>query len=67
MLTPTEIIQHIYSFLSPADFHAARHTCRSWFFASLYRSLLAEMLKRGGWWSSMLRILAPARGSVHLG
>lgn len=61
MSMPTEIMQHIYSFLSPADFNAARYTCRSWFSAGYDRLLLIEMLKRGGWWSSMLRILTPMR------
>ncbi|KHN98957.1 uncharacterized protein MAM_03419 [Metarhizium album ARSEF 1941] len=56
----SEILQYMYSFLATADFNAARHTCRSWFSASLHRTLLVQMLKQGGWWSSMLRIITPA-------
>ncbi|KAF7553563.1 hypothetical protein G7046_g7069 [Stylonectria norvegica] len=59
MRLPTEIIQYICFYLHPVDYHAARRTCRSWFLASLNRSLLVHMLKRGGWWRSMLQILAP--------
>lgn len=59
MKVPTEIIQQIYTLLYPRDFNAARHTCRSWFVASLNRVLLTEMLRQGGWWSSILRILSP--------
>ncbi|KFA53462.1 hypothetical protein S40293_03468 [Stachybotrys chartarum IBT 40293] len=58
MKLPTETLQQIYSLLSPIDFDAARHTCRSWFLTSLDRSLLAMILRRGGWWSSVVRILA---------
>lgn len=50
---PTEILQQVYSYLSPADFDAARHTCRSWMLASLDQALLIEMLKRGGWFSTV--------------
>jgi hypothetical protein len=46
---PIEIIQHIFDYLSPKDFNAARHTCRSWMRASLDMSLLSAMLERGGW------------------
>lgn len=59
MRLPTEIVQQVYFFLTPIDFNAARHTCRSWFYASLDRMLLVYMLKKGGWWSSILRILTP--------
>ncbi|KAI5463693.1 hypothetical protein BGZ63DRAFT_442353 [Mariannaea sp. PMI_226] len=59
MKLPTETIQQIYIFLAPQDYNTARHTCRSWFIASLDRSLLVRMLKRGGWWSSMLQIMTP--------
>ncbi|PNY23224.1 F-box domain-containing protein [Tolypocladium capitatum] len=59
MKIPTEIIQQIYTLLCPRDFNAARHTCRSWFVASLNHVLLVEMLRQGGWWSSILRILSP--------
>ncbi|CAD6441479.1 b7a490ab-2979-4a99-a354-5d14c3ed9e85 [Sclerotinia trifoliorum] len=49
---PTEIIQQIYDYLTPADFNSARHTCRTWFFTSIDRSLLENMIRRGGWESS---------------
>lgn len=49
MKMPTEIIQQIYLLLPPGDFNAARHSCRSWFVASLNRLLLMEMLRKGGW------------------
>ena len=52
-LLPTETIQQIYYNLLPADFNSARHTCRSWFINSLERPLLNEMLRRGGFSSSM--------------
>lgn len=45
---PTEILQQIFYNLAPADFNAARHTCRSWLIKSLNRSLLETMLKRAG-------------------
>ena len=48
---PVEILQSIYWYLSPLDFNAARHTCSNWMNASLRLQLLAEQLKRGGWWS----------------
>jgi hypothetical protein len=46
---PTETLQQIYTYLSPLDFNAARHTCRNWMRASLDKSLLAAMLSRAGW------------------
>lgn len=46
---PVEIIQYIFEHLSPLDFNAARHSCRSWFGASLDLNLLKVMLTRGGW------------------
>lgn len=46
---PRELIQHIYSYLHPRDFNAARHTCQSWMTASLDKGLLTTMLKRAGW------------------
>ncbi|KAF1971464.1 hypothetical protein BU23DRAFT_183013 [Bimuria novae-zelandiae CBS 107.79] len=49
---PTEILHHIYKYLGPKDFNAARHTCRHWMGASLDTKLLCTMLERGGWWSS---------------
>ncbi|KKP01097.1 F-box domain-containing protein [Trichoderma harzianum] len=61
MRLPNELLQQIYSYLSPVDFNSARHACRTWYLASLDRELLTNMLKQGGWWSSMLSILAPMR------
>jgi hypothetical protein len=49
MLLPREIVRQIYGYLHVIDFDAARHSCRAWMVASLDRSLLSEMLKRGGW------------------
>ena len=45
---PSEILHQIYYFLAPVDFDAARHTCKSWFLASLDRRLLKIMLGRAG-------------------
>ncbi|KAG6002266.1 hypothetical protein E4U43_001149 [Claviceps pusilla] len=59
MRLATETIQSILSLLPTQDFNAARHTCRLWLFASLERKLLEDMLRRAGWWSSMLRIIPP--------
>ncbi|KAF2031781.1 DUF221-domain-containing protein [Setomelanomma holmii] len=44
-----EIVQHMYSFLGPSDFNAARRSCRNWMRASLDTTLLKVMLSRGGW------------------
>lgn len=49
---PAEIILQIYALLSPADYNAARHTCRFWMLVSLDNRLLETMLKRGGWSSA---------------
>jgi hypothetical protein len=49
---PVEILQHIYHYLGPRDFNAARHTCSTWMRASLDKSILMRMLHRGGWSSS---------------
>jgi hypothetical protein len=46
---PVEIIQYIFKKLGPLDFNAARHSCRSWFRASLDVNILKVMLIRGGW------------------
>lgn len=46
---PTEIIQQIYDYLTPADFNSARHTCRTWLLTSIDRTLLEIMIRRGGW------------------
>ncbi|PHH60884.1 hypothetical protein CDD81_1089 [Ophiocordyceps australis] len=62
MKLPTEIVQLVYSFLSPVDFEAARHCCRAWLVASLDRLVLMEMLGRGGWWSSILGLLSGPSG-----
>ena len=51
---PVEILEEIYYYLSPADFNAARHTCRAWLLASLDTRLLTHMLKRGGWSAAAL-------------
>ncbi|KPM45341.1 Calcium permeable stress-gated cation channel 1 [Neonectria ditissima] len=59
MRLPNETVQQLYLLLSPEDYNSARHTCRSWFLASLDRGLLVRMLKRGGWWSSLLQIITP--------
>jgi hypothetical protein len=48
---PTELLQAIYDHLSPLDYNAARHTCIAWMTSSLNLEILAEQLKRGGWWS----------------
>jgi hypothetical protein len=40
---------HIFDYLHPKDFNAARHSCRSWMRASLNKGLLTTMLSRGGW------------------
>ncbi|KAH9242291.1 hypothetical protein K456DRAFT_1905194 [Colletotrichum gloeosporioides 23] len=57
MRLPAEILHQVYLYLHPCDFNSARHTCRSWFTVSLNRSILVQMLKRGGWWSSVEDIL----------
>ncbi|KAF9692316.1 hypothetical protein EKO04_009402 [Ascochyta lentis] len=46
---PTEILLNIYNHLGAKDFNAARRTCRGWMLASLNKSLLTTMLRRGGW------------------
>lgn len=48
---PAEILLSIYDHLDAKDFNACRRTCRSWLMASLNRSLLSAMLRRGGWHS----------------
>ncbi|KAF2134228.1 DUF221-domain-containing protein [Dothidotthia symphoricarpi CBS 119687] len=50
---PFEIVQQVYGYLGPKDFNAARHTCRNWMGASLNKSLLIAILKRGGWSSTV--------------
>lgn len=51
---PVEILHQIYSYLGPADFDAARRTCRTWMGSSLNSRLLKRMLKTAGWWNSCL-------------
>lgn len=51
---PVEIIHQIYSYLDPADFDAARRTCRTWMGSSLNSRLLERMLKTAGWWNASL-------------
>lgn len=55
LLLPAEILHKFYLYLAPSDFNSARHACRSWYINSLDCSLLATMLKRGGWYSSVQR------------
>jgi hypothetical protein len=50
---PSEILQEVYNSLSPIDFDAARHTCKSWFVASLDRRLLVTMSRRAGCYGSI--------------
>ncbi|KAK1993999.1 F-box domain-containing protein [Colletotrichum falcatum] len=57
MRLPVEILLQIYALLDPYDFNFARHTCRSWFWAGLSRTILVTMIKRGGWWSSIETII----------
>ena len=52
-MLPAEILEKIYVELSPVDFNAARHTCRSWMIAGLEERLLTLMLSRGGWLGAM--------------
>jgi hypothetical protein len=49
---PSELLQEVYSALSLIDFDTARHTCRSWFVASLHRRLLEIMARRAGCYAS---------------
>ncbi|KAL8645480.1 MAG: hypothetical protein Q9226_007285, partial [Calogaya cf. arnoldii] len=50
---PAEIIKHVYTFLSPLDMDSARHTCRKWMVASLEYRLLAQVMKKAGYWSAV--------------
>ncbi|KAI4111281.1 MAG: hypothetical protein LQ339_000742 [Xanthoria mediterranea] len=50
---PAELVKHICSYLSPFDMNAARHTCRKWMTASLEYRLLAQIMKRAGYWSAV--------------
>lgn len=49
---PAEILQQVYTYLSPLDFNSARHTCRAWMVTSLDRRLLENNLRCGGWWGA---------------
>ena len=55
---PVEIVQHMYDYLHPKDFNAARHTCRAWMRPSLDKALLRAMLSRGGWLSGAENAIA---------
>lgn len=41
---PTELIQEIFSFLSPSDYDSARLVCQRWYEASLCKPLLRSLL-----------------------
>ncbi|KAL9037469.1 MAG: hypothetical protein Q9180_003699 [Flavoplaca navasiana] len=51
---PAEIIKHVYSYLSPMALDSARHTCRKWMTASLEYRLLANVMRRAGYWNAVL-------------
>ena len=51
---PPEILQKIYTYLSPIDFNSSRHASKAWMTASLDKRLLSLMLSRGGWWASAI-------------
>ena len=51
---PAEILEQVFRNLDPWSFDSARHTCRNWLLASLEKSLLKDMLERGGWWGGSL-------------
>ena len=59
---PVEIIQHIYSQLSPRDFQAARLVCRRWMAAGQDAFIVREQMLRSGW----SRIGSPAAASRYL-
>ena len=50
---PAEILEKVYTYLSPVDLNAARHTCRAWMIHSLEERLLTRVLKEGGWWRAV--------------
>lgn len=60
---PTEILQQIFYQLAPADFNAARRTCRTWMMASLDRNLLSTILRRSGW-SNSIPYEVPGRSAI---
>ena len=49
---PTELLQIIYQLLGPFDFHNARSTCSSWWYAGFDPWILRIQVKRGGWLST---------------
>ncbi|KAL8671448.1 MAG: hypothetical protein Q9168_004054 [Polycauliona sp. 1 TL-2023] len=51
---PPEIIKYVYTYLSPLDMDSARHTCRKWMTASLEYRLLAQTMKRAGYWTAVV-------------
>ncbi|TEY57521.1 hypothetical protein BOTCAL_0215g00020 [Botryotinia calthae] len=61
---PTEIIQQIYNYLTPVDFNSARHTCRAWLLNSINRSLLENMIRRGGWDSICRQEISDTKSST---
>ncbi|KAL2757314.1 hypothetical protein ACRALDRAFT_2025136 [Sodiomyces alcalophilus JCM 7366] len=61
---PFETLEAIFTHLSPRDFNAARHTCRTWYYAGSGRLLLVEMVQRAGWWSSIKRLVGNPRDPV---
>ncbi|KAF7938324.1 hypothetical protein BELL_0283g00080 [Botrytis elliptica] len=61
---PTEIIQQVYNYLTPADFNSARHTCRAWLLTSMDRSLLENMIRRGGWVTSCQQEISDRKSST---
>lgn len=54
-VAPPELLQEIYSMLTPRDFDNARRSCSQWMRASLNQNLLEGMLKRAGWWDAWLK------------
>ncbi|KAL8735276.1 MAG: hypothetical protein Q9181_002868 [Wetmoreana brouardii] len=50
---PAEILSHVFQYLLPLELNAVRHTCRRWMMASLEYRLLAKVLRRNGFWSSV--------------
>ncbi|THV52355.1 hypothetical protein BGAL_0081g00060 [Botrytis galanthina] len=61
---PTEIIQQVYNYLIPVDFNSARHTCRAWLLTSIDRSLLENMIRRGGWVTSCQQEISDTKSST---
>ncbi|KAH0848009.1 hypothetical protein AYO21_03627 [Fonsecaea monophora] len=62
-LVPREILKEIYSYLTPCDFDAARHTCKAWFLASLDRYVLEPMLRASGCQAALATDLERIHGS----